>query len=1255
MIVAVDKRSGPLVTRVFRSYFSSFSSFQSTAPTTLRTPLTGRAAAHIARRFRDRGGAIVACAVAAALVVACPHAAVAQVTAYAFVPNGSGPTKVTVIDSSTHTIVPSSISTVSSVLTAGASPDGRVVYLLDDGVTVVDVVTKTVIGTIPVGLAPWDVAFSPDGRKAYVVNGGSTASISIIDVATNSVSETIPFSGSPFPRNLVITPDGLMAYVSSNLGVFPVDLTTNTIGTVIPTGSSYGIALLPDGQTAFVAERGANVVRVVDLVSQDVLPTSIPVGTSPENMRLSPDGAFVYVANSSNPGSVSVIDVGTSGVVATVPVGNYPHNVAFTPDGLYAYVPNDDSNNVTVIAVATHTPHGAPIPVGGDPFALGGNFITPNILISTGGPLTIANDAALEAGGFRSFVPFNAGTLRLSADWTTTRHLSMLAGNGTLDTNGFNATIAGNVINTGVLTKTGTGTLTLSETSTSTHAGTNLVVGTLVVNGTHSGAVAMYNGSTLRGAGSVGDLTVVEGIVSPGDDDGIGILHATQALLGMGDTLIVDINGTTPGVDYDRLEVSGTATITNAQLAIQSLPQTLPPGAQFMILTNATGQFLNLPEGAVILAGSKIFRISYVGGDGNDVVLIHDVAPELTLSPQPTLNEDAGLVTIPFTVSDDVVDPSDVIVTVTSLADDALLPDANVSIVGTGASRAIVLTTLPNASGHAGISLAVSDGPNSFTYTFTLVINAVNDAPTITPVAPQSVPENMPLDPVTFTVADVESDAANLTVTATSSNQAIVPDANLVLGGSGATRTIAAMPLVGVRGETTITLTVSDGSASTSTTFTLTVAERTYYLAEGATGAFFDTDILLANPNATAAPVAIKFLKEDGTSIVQTRTLAATSQTTIRVDEVAGLEEASFSTIVTSTDALPIVVERTMRWDATGYGAHTEKATAGAASTWYFAEGAQGFFSTYFLLANPHATANTAHVTYFRENAPAIVRDYPLAAGSRKTIDAGADAELRDQAFGARVTFDLPGVAERAMYFGTEPLWLGGHASAGATAPASDWFLAEGATGTYFTTFVLIANPNDEAADVTLRYLLETGAEVTKTYTIAGGQRLTRNIALEDPALANAAVATHVQSTRPVVVERAQYWGQPAWIEAHNSFGITVVAPRWGLAEGRVGGADGAQTYILLANAGADPTDISITFLRTNGTTVVKTFTVPAATRFNVAIIPGGDSMVPELVDESFGARIESTLPIVVERSVYSNANGVTWAAGTNTTATRLP
>jgi hypothetical protein len=239
------------------------------------------------------------------------------------------------------------------------------------------------------------------------------------------------------------------------------------------------------------------------------------------------------------------------------------------------------------------------------------------------------------------------------------------------------------------------------------------------------------------------------------------------------------------------------------------------------------------------------------------------------------------------------------------------------------------------------------------------------------------------------------------------------------------------------------------------------------------------------------------------------------------------------------------------------------------------------------------------------------------------------------------------------MYFG-EPTFNGGHESAGETTPATDWFLAEGATGTFFTTFVLIANPNDEPADLTLTYFPEQGAPVTRTERIEARQRMTRNIALEHPSLADAAVATRVEATRPVVVERAQYWGQPAWIESHNSLGVTAAGRKWGLAEGRVGGADATQTYVLLANTGDQDATVTLTFLRTNGTTLMKSFTVSAASRVTVGVT-GEGSHVPELADESFGTVIESTQPIVVERSMYSNAQGVMWAAGTNATGTPLP
>src|SRR5262249_34553610 len=122
----------------------------------------------------------------------------------------------------------------------------------------------------------------------------------------------------------------------------------------------------------------------------------------------------------------------------------------------------------------------------------------------------------------------------------------------------------------------------------------------------------------------------------------------------------------------------------------------------------------------------------------------------------------------------------------------------------------------------------------------------------------------------------------------------------------------------------------------------------------------------------------------------------------------------------------------------------------------------------------------------------------------------------------------------------------------------------------------------------------------------------------------------------------------------HNSAGETTPGMKWGLAEGRVGGPNHAQTYILLANPGSQPATATLTFLKTDGTTLVKTFVVPATSRVNVGVT-GAGSDVPELADEAFGTIIESTQPIVVERSMYSDANGVIWAAGTNATASRLP
>ena len=80
---------------------------------------------------------------------------------------------------------------------------------------------------------------------------------------------------------------------------------------------------------------------------------------------------------------------------------------------------------------------------------------------------------------------------------------------------------------------------------------------------------------------------------------------------------------------------------------------------------------------------------------------------------------------------------------------------------------------------------------------------------------------------------------------------------------------------------------------------------------------------------------------------------------------------------------------------------------------------------------------------------------------------------------------------------------------------------------------------------------------------------------------------------------------------------------------------------------------VRITFLRANGSTVVKTFTVNPTSRFNVHV----NSAAPELANETFGALVEVTsgTGISVERALYSDALGQVWAGGTNALGTRLP
>ena len=130
------------------------------------------------------------------------------------------------------------------------------------------------------------------------------------------------------------------------------------------------------------------------------------------------------------------------------------------------------------------------------------------------------------------------------------------------------------------------------------------------------------------------------------------------------------------------------------------------------------------------------------------------------------------------------------------------------------------------ANGIAVITVTVNDGQssnNTLSRTFTVTVNPVNDPPIISPIANQVTSENLSAGPVPFTVSDVDNAAASLVVSGSSLNQSLLPNANIIFGGSGSNRTVNLLPATNQVGAAAITLTVSDGTASATSTFVLTV------------------------------------------------------------------------------------------------------------------------------------------------------------------------------------------------------------------------------------------------------------------------------------------------------------------------------------------------------------------------------------------------------------------------------------------------
>lgn len=215
----------------------------------------------------------------------------------------------------------------------------------------------------------------------------------------------------------------------------------------------------------------------------------------------------------------------------------------------------------------------------------------------------------------------------------------------------------------------------------------------------------------------------------------------------------------------------------------------------------------------------------------------------------------------------------------------------------------------------------------------------------------------------------------------------------------------------------------------------VTEPKTTWFLAEGATGQFFDLFVLIANPTHTDAQVKLTYLLTGGQTLTRTMIAPANARSGVWVDMetfdgIAGhpLANVAVSTTVESLNEVPLVVERAMWWPGDSSTWHEAHNSAGATTTgrkWAVAEGEVGGphqQETYLLIANTSDHAGSARVTLYFEDGTSVWQLYPLDPRSRTNVNAAADFGdvVKGRRFGAVVESlgaePAQIVVERAMY-----------------------------------------------------------------------------------------------------------------------------------------------------------------------------------------------------------------------------------------------
>lgn len=196
----------------------------------------------------------------------------------------------------------------------------------------------------------------------------------------------------------------------------------------------------------------------------------------------------------------------------------------------------------------------------------------------------------------------------------------------------------------------------------------------------------------------------------------------------------------------------------------------------------------------------------------------------------------------------------------------------------------------------------------------------------------------------------------------------------------------------------------------------MTEPAKTWYLAEGCTGYYFDEYILILNPTAQMATINVEFDTTRG-PVPYACQVPPFARGTISVDSIPGLQSVETGAVVSSdTD---IIVERSMYYTRDSRrGGHVANGVNETSKDWYFAEGfTGGTFDEYVMVMNPGADPASVTYLFHLENGADVGATFLVGPKSRFTVHADDIPGVQWVGSAVEVHSDRPVVAEQAHYF----------------------------------------------------------------------------------------------------------------------------------------------------------------------------------------------------------------------------------------------